>query len=133
MLTRWSPFVDLIRFDNLFDDLYDRSQFPAVDMREGDDKIYINAELPGMDDSNVKIEVEKNILTVKGERREERTEKGKYYRKEIKSGSFTRSFSLPANIETDKIEATFDKGILRISVPKAPEKVPKLVEIKVKK
>ena len=92
---------------------------PRMDMADLKDKIEIKAELPGMDEKNIKLSVENNVLTISGERQQETEEENNgYYFKEISSGSFSRSIRLPKNIDDSKIDAVFKKGVLTISIPK---------------
>jgi HSP20 family protein len=101
---------------------------PAVDILEKDDAYTLEAELPGLKKDDVKISVQDNILTLRGERKDERKESKKgYLRMETNYGSFTRSFTLPTTINASKIEAEFKDGI-----PKAEEAKPKMIEVKVK-
>ena len=95
---------------------------PAVDVVEGDKDFQITAEMPGLEKSDVELTVSGDVLTIKGEKREETETKEKDYRlSERRYGAFTRSFSLPSGTDTDKIEAKFEKGILHITLPKTKE------------
>ena len=106
---------------------------PAVDILEQDDAYTLEAELPGLKKDDVKISVQNNVLTLRGEKTDERRESKKgYLRMETNFGSFTRSFTLPTTINSSKIEAEFKDGILKIHIPKAEEAKPKTIEVKVK-
>lgn len=95
---------------------------PAVDITETPDEIILSAELPGMTKDDVQIEVQDNVLTIRGEKKEEREEKeGKRYIYERRFGSFTRSFTLPANVDPNRISARFENGVLKVTVPKTEE------------
>lgn len=95
---------------------------PAVDVSETDKAYEITAELPGMDEKNVEVKVANGMLTIKGEKQEEKEEKKKdYYRRERSFGSFERSFAVPEGVDADKIEASFKKGVLSVMLPKSPE------------
>ncbi len=95
---------------------------PAVDVSETDKAYEITAELPGMDEKNVEVKVANGILTIKGEKQDEKEEKKKdYYRRERSFGSFERSFQVPEGVDSDKIEASFKKGVLSVTFPKSPE------------
>lgn len=95
---------------------------PAVDVSETDKAYEITAELPGMDEKNVEVKVANGILTIKGEKQEEKEEKKKdYYRRERSFGSFERSFQVPEGVDADKIEASFKKGVLSVTLPKSAE------------
>jgi len=126
-------------FDSFFKgDVADGASFgsswtPAVDILEKEDSYVLEAELPGLKKEDVKISVQDNILTLRGEKKDERKESRKgYLRMETGYGSFTRSFTLPSTINTSKIEAEFKDGVLKINVPKAEEAKEKLIEVKVK-
>ncbi len=126
---------DLDRFDRFierfFEDTAEDVKVPAVDIREEKDKYIIEAELPGLTEKDVEVKVENNVLTISSKKEETKEESKKgYIRKERKSFSFTRSFSLPENTDVDKITAHFKNGILNIEVPKAPESQPKIIEVK---
>ena len=98
------------------------SAMPAVDVTETDKAYEINAELPGMDEKNIEVKVADDVLTIKGEKREEKEEKNKdYYLSERCFGSFQRSFQVPNGVDTDKIEASFKNGILTVTLPKSTE------------
>jgi HSP20 family protein len=98
------------------------SAFPAVDIVDKEKVYEITAELPGMDDKNIEITLSNGVLTINGEKTEEKEEKKKdYYRSERHYGSFRRSFQLPAGVDAEKIEASFKKGVLTLTLPKAAE------------
>ena len=106
---------------------------PSVDIVEKDNAYEVTAELPGMDEKNVEVKLANGGLTIKGEKREEKEEKKKdYYLHERQFGSFERCFAIPEGVETDKIEASFKKGILTVTLPKKPEaqKPEKKIEVK---
>jgi len=99
-----------------------RSIMPAVDVTETDKAYEIVAELPGMDEKNVEVKVTDDILTIKGEKQEEKEERRKdYYLSERSFGSFQRAFQVPAGADTDKIEANFKNGVLMVTLPKSAE------------
>ncbi len=105
---------------------------PAIDIYEQDDAYIVKAELPGVKKENVNITIHENVLTIRGERSEERTDKkAQYFRKERNVGSFMRSFTLPSSVKTDKIEAVYSDGVLTITLPKAEEAKPKAIPVKV--
>ena len=142
----WQPFEDLRReVDRLFEDFgggFWRSPFrsslfniapfrrsettfaaiPAVDVSETDKAYEITAELPGMDEKNVEVKLANGILTIKGEKQEEKEEKQKdYYMRERSFGSFERNFQVPDGVDVDKIDASFKNGVLSVTLPKSPE------------
>jgi len=153
----WRPFETLRReIDRLFEDFDGgmwRSRFarpmfdlqplwsresswiatPAVDVAETDKAYEIAAELPGMDEKNIEVKFADGVLTIKGEKKEAKEEKRKdYYLSERSYGSFQRSFQVPAGVDTDKIEATFKKGVLTVTLPKSAEaqKAAKKIDVK---
>ena len=154
----WRPFENLRReIDRMFDDfdrgfwraplgssLFDIAPFrraeatfatvPAIDVSETDKAYEIIADLPGLDEKNVEVKVANGVLTIKGEKQDEKEEKKKdYYMRERSFGSFARSFAVPDSVDADKIEATFKKGVLSLTLPKTQEaqKAEKTIEVKV--
>jgi len=106
---------------------------PAVDIKETDDKYLIEAELPGIKKEDVHIEVKDGVLTLRGERKhEEEKSEGNYTRIERAYGQFQRSFTLPVNVEEDKISASYKDGVLAIELPKGEKAKPKQIEVKAK-
>ena len=109
------------------------SSVPAVDVSEDEKSFVITAELPGMSEKDVDVTVTSDMLTIKGEKREESETKDKnYYISERRFGSFQRSFPLSDSIDRDKIEATFDKGMLTLTLPKAQQAIEREKKIEVK-
>jgi HSP20 family protein len=103
---------------------------PAMDLVEADDHYVLRADLPGMDESNVSIEINDNVLTVAGERRDEQEETRQgWHRVERSFGRFTRSLTLPEGIDPEAVSAHFDKGVLSITVPKPEQRKPRRVQI----
>jgi HSP20 family protein len=95
---------------------------PAVDFTDTEKAYEVTAELPGIDEKDIEVNVANGILSIKGEKQEEKGEKKKdYYLRERNFGSFERSFQVPDGIDTDKIEASFKKGVLTVILPKKPE------------
>jgi len=106
---------------------------PSVDVVEKDGTFELKADLPGVDEKNIEIKLNGDILTIKGQREERKEEKKEdYYISERQFGSFERSFRVPANIEADKIDARFNKGVLTVTLPKKPgaQKAEKTISIK---
>jgi HSP20 family protein len=139
------PFSLLRReMDSLFDNFFrgfDLEPFesrmgafsPKVDVTENDKEIKISAELPGMEEKDIDVSLQKDMLTIKGEKKEEKEDKGKdYYRMERSYGSFSRTIPLPVEVETDKVEAKFKKGVLSITLPKTAKAVAETKKIAVK-
>lgn len=113
------PFRSLARLER---DLSKRASAPAVDVTESDKAYEITAELPGLDEKNIDIKVANGGLTIRGEKREETEEKKKdYYVSERHYGSFERHFTLPDSVNSDKIEANFKNGVLKVTLPKTEE------------
>lgn len=109
---------------------------PEVDVVEKDDAFEISAELPGLAEDDIEVSVSDGVLTLKGEKKEEKEETKKGYRlSERRYGSFERSFRLPEGVDEDKIEANFDKGVLRLLLPKTADaaKQPKRISIRPKR
>jgi len=106
---------------------------PRVDIAETEKEFVIKAEIPEVKKEDVKVTVDNGVLTIRGERKQEKEEKGKkYHRIERYYGSFTRSFTLPENVDDTKIEASFKEGISNLQIPKSREAKPKASEIKIK-
>jgi HSP20 family protein len=94
---------------------------PPVDVREEADRFLVEADLPGVAPADIEITAEKGVLTIRGERRNEKREAAAgYERVERVSGSFTRRFALPENVQSDSIRARFNHGVLEVSIPKQP-------------
>jgi HSP20 family protein len=127
--------------DNLFDNFFnfpslrtvDSCDFmPRVNIRDTKDNVIMTFELPGMEKKDIKVTVKDDVLTVSGERRFQREEKENgWVRNEIASGSFSRSFTLPDTVNTDKISADYKNGLLEIKLPKLEERKPKEIEVNV--
>jgi HSP20 family protein len=137
LLMKPEPFSSEINrlFDTLFEPVngpVNRSQrwLPAMDLVEADDHFVLKADLPGLGEDDVSIEVQDNVLTISGERKaeHERKEKG-FYRLERSFGRFSRSLTLPEGVNADAISANFDKGVLEVSIPKPEERKPRRISI----
>ena len=106
---------------------------PRVDISETDHEFIIKAEIPEVKKEDVKVTVDNNVLTIRGERKQEKEEKGKkFHRVERYYGSFARSFTLPENVDQAKIDASFKEGMLNLKLPKTEEAKAKEIEVKVK-
>ena len=104
---------------------------PSVDVSETEKELMVRAELPGMDPKEIDISLSGNVITIKGERKHEREEKKEnFHLVERSSGSFSRSIQLPAEVQADKIQATYKDGILSISMPKTKVEAVKRIEVK---
>ena len=124
-------------FDDMFPDIRNRVDDldlmewrPVVDTYEKDDAIMINAELPGVKKEDINIDVKNNILTLSGERKDESdVNEDNYYRSERFYGKFQRSFTLPDNVDADKVDATYKDGVLEVKIPKTGQSSTKKIEI----
>lgn len=104
---------------------------PAFDISEADDHFIVRADLPGIDAKNLDISLSGNVLTIRGEKKDERTEeKENYYYCERKFGSFSRSFTLPSDVKEEGIEATYKDGVLQVNIPKSETARSKKIEVK---
>lgn len=112
----------------------ERMALPELDVRENTNAITVEAELPGVDEKDVTVTLANGILTIKGEKKQEKEEKGEsYYLTERSFGSFERSIRLPDTIDDGKVEAKFDKGVLKVTAAKKPEAVKAERKIEIKK
>ena len=127
-------------FDDLFNEIYSlptsflsksgMDLSPRIDISETDAAYKIEAELPGINQKEIDVKIDNNILTIKGKKEDIKEEKEKnYHLRERYYGAFQRSISLPNNIEPEKIKASFENGVLNISVPKNDKRTPKKIEI----
>ena len=140
-LVRWDPIreLDSLQGDmnRLFDRFFEgrtpnggRRWIPAMDLLETGDHLVLRADLPGLAEEDVEIEIKDNVLTVSGERTAENEEKNEgYYRVERAFGSFSRSLTLPQGVDADRVQASFDKGVLEVLIPKPAEAKPTRVQI----
>lgn len=114
-LSRWGDFPS---FENLLD--IKDIRMPSLDVIDRDNEIVVRAEIPGIEKKDIDVSLSDNMLTIKGEsKKEEKEEKGDYYRHEISSSSFARSVSVPSNVEASKIVANLKDGVLEVKLPKS--------------
>lgn len=109
---------------------------PSIDVKETDKGIEVTAELPGVDEKDIELELNDDVLTIKGEKKmekEEKDEKTGYHLMERSYGSFTRSIRLPYPVKTDAVTAEFDKGVLKVTCPRPPEAVAATKKIQIRK
>ena len=107
---------------------------PAIDVLEKEDKFLVKVELPGVKEEDVNVTVAGGTLTIEGEKKAESEVKKKgYYYSETSYGSFSRSITIPSTVDASKIEASYDKGVLEITLPKTPEVKPKKIAVAAKK
>jgi HSP20 family protein len=139
-LIKWTPFLE--PFEEMDKMLSDWPGFrggqngfmPAVDVYEDKDDVIVETQLAGIDPEKVNISIENDTLCIKGEsEKKSEVDDKNYYRKEIRRGSFYRSVPLPAHVLSDKAEAEATDGVLKITIPKAPEAKPRTIAIKTKK
>ena len=146
-IVRWEPLRELsslqTEMNRLFNAAFDttpggagsgaaRRWMPAMDLLETEDHFVLRADLPGMSESDVNVELEDNVLTISGERRhEQEVKKGGYYRIERASGNFARTLTLPDGVDADAVQASFDKGVLEVRIPKPEQSKPRKVSIQV--
>jgi HSP20 family protein len=143
-IIRWDPFRDIVslreKMNRLFEDmvtqrgedkeLISSAWMPAVDIYEDESQLVLTAEVPGIEEKDIEIKVEDNTLSLHGERKmEKETKEENYHRIERSYGAFSRSFTLPNYIDTDKIRAEHENGVLKITLPKKPELKPRKVKI----
>ncbi|MBL8101763.1 MAG: Hsp20/alpha crystallin family protein [Anaerolineales bacterium] len=144
-LIRWEPARDMMTLreamDRLFDDAFTRPlslagnswSVPAVDMYQTDNEVVVKAALPGIKAEEVQINITGDVLTLKGEVKQQDEVKEKaYHIREQRWGAFERTLVLPSNVVADKAKADFENGILTITLPKAEEAKPKTISIKTK-
>jgi HSP20 family protein len=144
-IVRWEPLRELASIQNemnrLFGTVFDapatggnggtlRRWMPAMDLVETEDHFVLRADLPGLGESDVNIEVEDNVLTVSGERKaEHETANEGYHRVERAFGSFSRSLTLPEGVDAEAVAASFDRGVLEVSIPKPEQRKPRKISI----
>ena len=142
-LSRWEPFRDLVNIrtdmDRLFNAFFgtypdetDSFWSPMVDIEESNGNLVVKAELPGMKKDDIKVSVHDNVLSVSGERRQEKETKEKtFHRVERYYGKFMRSIALPKEVNADTIKATYKDGVLNITLQKPESMKPKDIDVKV--
>jgi HSP20 family protein len=139
-LVRWEPMRELNalqgEMNRLFNSFFDegtearRRWAPAVDLLEREDSLVLKADLPGLTEDDVQIELRDNVLTIAGERKaEHEDQKNGYYRVERSFGRFARSLQLPEGVDADRISASFHNGVLEVTIPKPEERQPRRIEI----
>ena len=146
-IVRWDPWGDLISLRDAMDRLFEESfvrpprswllplegRGVPLDMYETDEDVVVKAAVPGLKPEDIDVTITGDTLTIKGEAKEEKEERRTdYIRQERRYGAFSRSVSLPAGLQTDKAKASFENGILTLSIPKAGEIKPKVIKVKTK-
>src|SRR2546423_11320834 len=118
-------------FNTLFDEGRTQRWVPAMDLVESDDHFVLKADLPGLGEDDVSIEIRDNTLTIAGERKSEHEQRERgWYRVERSTGAFSRSLSLPEGVDPGAVSAAFDKGVLEVRIPKPEQKKPRRVQIR---
>jgi HSP20 family protein len=147
-LIRWEPVRELNTIQNemnrLFNTFFEaptpgnggstqlRRWLPAMDLVETEADFVLRADLPGLSEEDVKIELDDNVLTISGERKAEHEQRKEgYYRVERASGSFSRSLTLPEGVDPESVTANFDRGVLEVRIPKPEQRKPRKVAISV--
>jgi len=138
-LVRWDPFREVTSLRDEVNRLFSRTLgdgqgvsawSPPVDVFDTKDAIVLKAELPGLTPEDIDIEIDENVLTIRGERTlEETVEEGRYHRLERAYGSFARTLSLPQGVKADEVSAAFDGGVLEVRIPKADEVKPRKITV----
>src|SRR6202163_4444348 len=146
LLTRWEPFREfstmqdrMNRMNRLFRESYSpeealttTSYAPPVDIYEDEHNITLKLEVPGIDEKDIDVRIENTTLTVHGERKIEKDEKEENFRRvERQYGEFTRTFTLPSTLDSENVSASYEKGVLKIDLPKKAEAKPKQIKVKV--
>lgn len=144
-IVRWDPFRDLVSIQDDLSRLFGRtftgiepmrpmatgSWMPSMDVFETEDEIIAEVELPGIDPDKVEVSVEDSTLTITGSREfSNEVKEESFHRVERRYGSFTRAITLPQTADTEKVQARFDKGVLKVEVPKVEKAKPKKIEVK---
>jgi HSP20 family protein len=145
-ISYWDPFREVVSMQNRLNSLFQEynrgaegnsdvtaaSFAPAVDVYEDEHKLVLNLEVPGIKQEDLDVQVEKNTLTVRGERKFEKDQKEQnFHRIERRYGTFYRSFSLPATVDTENIHASYDAGVLKLELAKKAEAKPKQIKVNI--
>jgi HSP20 family protein len=143
VITRWEPFREFATLQERMNRLFRESQgpeepltttsfAPPVDVYEDEHNVILKIEVPGIDEKDIDVRIENNVLTIHGERQFEKEEKEENFRRvERQYGTFTRTFTLPTTVDAEKVSANYDKGILKIALPKKAEAKPKQIKVNV--
>jgi HSP20 family protein len=130
---------EMDRLSRMFDEFFGREELapsltmwgPPMDVAETDDKVMVRADIPGIDPKELDISISGDVLTVKGEKKEEKEEKGEaYFCSERRYGAFSRTIDLPTNVDPEKIDASYHNGVLKIEMKKLPEAKRKKIQVK---
>ncbi len=143
-LVRWDPFREMMQLQNAVDRIFESelaSTLPLwrqsatawmlpLDVIETEDEFIVKASIPGISPDELDISLTDNVLTIKGEIKEEEAEEVRYHLRERRFGMFQRSISLPVPVKSDKVEAVYENGVLTLHIPKVEEVKPKHISIK---
>ncbi|APF17563.1 Hsp20/alpha crystallin family protein [Caldithrix abyssi] len=145
MLVKWEPMMGLSRINDVFDRMLDdffsmdtrlaepvSSLIPLMNVEELKDAYRITLEVPGMEKDDIDISIKDDVLTISGEKKEDFKEEGTLFRRERWFGKFTRSLTLPGDVDVDKIEAEYKNGVLTLHLPKSETAKGKKIEVKTK-
>jgi HSP20 family protein len=145
-VTRWDPFREYVSMQDRVNRLFREAQggdgreeslttstfAPAVDVYEDEHNVTLKIEVPGIDEKDIDVRIENNTLTVQGERKFSKEEKEENFRRvESRYGSFTRTFTLPNTVDSERVEAHYDKGVLKVQLAKKSEAKPKQIKVNV--
>jgi HSP20 family protein len=133
-IVRWDPFQEMLslqeRFNRMFGTASERSFMPAIDVKDTPDALLIKTELAGLRPEDVSVEIDDNVLTIRGERQQEEERQQEHFRSmEWRYGSFERSIPLPQGAKADEVKAELENGVLVVTVPKAERAKPKAVPV----
>jgi HSP20 family protein len=140
-IIRWDPFAEMASLRDTFDRLFDEGRprrvslgnaggFVPVDVLESGDEVVVKASIPGMKPEDIDVSVNGQVLTLKGETREEHEDKAEHwYRRERRQGSFVRQIQLPAEIDAARADAAYEDGVLRLTLPKAETSRPRTIKV----
>jgi HSP20 family protein len=144
MITRWDPFRDLVQLQDRVNRLFQESAsgrqegldttsfVPPVDIYEDEHNIVLKVEAPGIDQKDLDVRIENNTITIRGERKfEKETKEENYHRVERRYGSFQRSFGLPNTVNPEQVTASYENGILTVTLAKRAEAKPKQIKVNV--
>jgi HSP20 family protein len=146
LVTRWDPFREYVSLQDRVNRLFREAQggdgreeslttstfAPAVDVYEDEHNVTLKIEVPGIDEKDIDVRIENNTLTVQGERKFSKEEKEENFRRvESRYGSFTRTFTLPNTVDSERVEAHYDKGVLKVQLAKKSEAKPKQIKVNV--
>ncbi|OGY89305.1 MAG: hypothetical protein A3B30_03770 [Candidatus Komeilibacteria bacterium RIFCSPLOWO2_01_FULL_52_15] len=136
-LIKWTPLYEpFLDMEKAFNEMgmLQAASLPPIDLYEKGDQLIVDVALAGIDPSQVKINIEDNVLNIEGSvEKKSEVDETNYYRKEVRSGSFHRVIALPTAVNGSEAKAEYDKGILRIRMPKKEEVKPKKIDITIKK